>query len=664
MTGLRLHSLGAWVAISAALASSLPPTAGAYEDAGTRSAFALGAGSRAFGLGGAYTAIPGDATIMVWNAGGLGWVTRSEGYAGVTNHPMQIREDFASVVLPSWRWGTLAVSMRRLGTDGIEGRDERNLITDENLSSSESEIAVGYGRTVAASWSLGGVVKLQRQSLAGQSGSGLGADLGVTGYPFAALGVRTPWASQLTWGFALRNVVAPSIRLDQDVVRDPGLWRTGIAYRTPFGLAALDLEKGGGSAPRVHAGAEFSPAALFALRGGMNGSAMTAGAGFRSRGISVDYAFEDRPLDAVHRISLSYAFGGTVAERRAAAVRADEERIQTRLAEAFQRAQHERVQALLTQARERRNSGRFAEALEVVGTVLTLEPNQSDAMELEIESLRDHAMTLEKRGEFSDAILAYGRILNRRSSDHDAQVGSTRCRTKSDRRAARTADRRKAFARAMDVFAANNLPAARDSFDAILRRSPEDEDARAMLRRTRGALTQRAQDLLRDARRNLAARELDVAGALFEQVRALDPQTEGLAVASAALQRARSDAAGTTSNTHPATPTPMTPQQERELRDLYVQGLKAMEAKRPIEALRYLELVWSMNPRYERTAAYMKREYLLLGMDAYSSGRLDEAVSHWERALAVDPTDVRARGYLARAQQQRERSREILGEAR
>ena len=48
-------------------------------------------------------------------------------------------------------------------------------------------------------------------------------------------------------------------------------------------------------------------------------------------------------------------------------------------------------------------------------------------------------------------------------------------------------------------------------------------------------------------------------------------------------------------------------------------------------------------------------------MEAFANGRLEEAVSFWERALQVDPTDERAQGYLARAVKQLERSREILG---
>ncbi|HEU5310866.1 MAG TPA: hypothetical protein VFV24_05380, partial [Candidatus Eisenbacteria bacterium] len=111
-------------------------------------------------------------------------------------------------------------------------------------------------------------------------------------------------------------------------------------------------------------------------------------------------------------------------------------------------------------------------------------------------------------------------------------------------------------------------------------------------------------------------------------------------------------------------PRPLSPQRLAELRDLYQRGLAALTEKRQTEALRYFEIVWSASPKFARVAEHLKRQYLMLGLDAYSSGRLDEAVTLWEKAIVVDPADARARGYLTRAQKQLERSREISGEAR
>jgi cytochrome c-type biogenesis protein CcmH/NrfG len=52
------------------------------------------------------------------------------------------------------------------------------------------------------------------------------------------------------------------------------------------------------------------------------------------------------------------------------------------------------------------------------------------------------------------------------------------------------------------------------------------------------------------------------------------------------------------------------------------------------------------------------------GMDAHAAGRLEEAVSYWEKALRADPRDPRAAGFLTRARERQERTREILGGSR
>jgi tetratricopeptide (TPR) repeat protein len=650
-------------ALLAALLACVPASARADDDdGGTRSLFAAPAGSRGTALGGAFVAVPGDGSIAAWNPGGLGWAPRSEASVSTVSYDLGFREDFAAFVLPSWRIGAASIAIRRFGTTGIDGRDDRNVPTGEDLSSSETEVTLAYGRTFGSAIGVGGAVKLQRQSVAGRSGSGLGADLGVTLYPLLALHVPARWAPQLTWGLGIRNLAQPKIRLDQESVRDPSVRRTGFAYRTPFALATLDLETGGGARPRLHAGAEVSARPFLALRAGMNGDAITAGAGFRVRGIALDYAFEDRAYDPVHRIGLSYAFGPTTVERREAFLRAEDEKLQARLAEAFQRVQRERIQALLSRAEEARSAGVYGEAIEILGTIGTLDPENAEAADLEVRCLREQGAKLEQQGDLAEAAVAYGRLLEKRPQDPDARIAQGRCRAESDRRSARSAEIRKAFAQAMDAFASDDLIAARNGFAAVVRDAPNDEDARAMLRRTRAALSRRAQALLGDARRSLAERRLDSAAGLLEEARSLDPGAEGLAPLAAALERARPVATARTPEPARTAPPQASGLPESDVREFYRRGLAALAAKRSADALRYFELVWSANPKYQRVADYLKREYLIQGLDAYAAGRLDEAVAHWERALTVDPSDPRARGYLTRARQQLERSREVAGD--
>ena len=80
-----------------------------------------------------------------------------------------------------------------------------------------------------------------------------------------------------------------------------------------------------------------------------------------------------------------------------------------------------------------------------------------------------------------------------------------------------------------------------------------------------------------------------------------------------------------------------------------------------VRARGYWELVWLADPAYMNVADFLKREYLLRGLESFSRGHLEDAVELWEKALKVDPADEKTLGYLQRAREQQMRTREILG---
>lgn len=673
------------VAASAAVATLVWSQPGfAAEDAGTRSIFAQGAGNRALALGGAYTALAMDASAGLWNPGGLGLASRREFQVSHTDYDLGFAEEYASFVLPDWRWGGASVTYRRFSVGGVERVDDRNMSLGEEVSNSETEITIAYGRPLNGIWSFGGAVKMQHQALADFSGSGYGADIGIIGQPLLALLPRVTWADRVTAGVMVRNILEPAIRLNLESVRDPAVLRAGLGYRSPYLSAALDVERSSGVRPRLHAGVEYLLHPVLALRGGMTGGVGTAGAGLRWQNWALDYAFENEALSPIHRVGLSYAFGRTIAEGRAASLREEEGRIQARLAKAFQEIQSERVDLLLTRAAEARAQGRYDAALEIVATISTLEPGEPRAAALELELLREHASRLEASGDLTLAALAYGRVLEKIPADTTALAAQARCRVESDRRAERSEIQRKLFASAMDAFGSDDLLSARKGFTSILNTNPNDVDAGAMLRRVDAAIAKRAEVLVAQARRDIDAGRLKDASASIEQAKSLDRRADGLVRAEMALLQARkltesapppvaaappaaapTATAGKAGAAGPAAKRPpLTPKQRRELDDLYRRGLAALEAKRPQDAVRYWELVWSANPGYARIADYLEREYLMRGMDAFAGGRLDDAIAWWERAGEIDPDDERTKGYLARARKQAVRTREILGEGR
>jgi tetratricopeptide (TPR) repeat protein len=656
-------------AVACLLATAFLP-AGVHalaRDGGDRSLFAEGAGNRALAMGGAFVALADDASGLLWNPGGLGVAPRFEIQAMQTDYfALGIAETWAAAVLPSWRWGAAAASFRHVGVGGIEGRDGRNQRTGD-FNDSQTEIALGYGRGVGEAWSVGAAFRARMQSVAGYSANGFGFDLGLRGRPFPGDG----WTDGLTWGASLRNLVQPTLRLDSESVADPRSVRSGFAYR--WGLpglrsvvAALDVEKPAGLAAEVGGGVEMQILQQFAVRAGWNQGTLAAGTTLRLRDVACDYAFENREFDPVHRIGVTLAFGGSVADARAAAERAEGERLQALLQEGFQRRQTEQIAGLLAGARERADAGAWDEALELLGTAATLDPANPEIRAREAACHRGKGTALEQAGDFAGAAVAFGRAVAITPDDAAAAAGQARCQRESDRRAARTTETRRLFAAALDAFGAGDLATARTGFRSVLAIEANDADAAAMLRRTEDAIARQAQGWVRDAGRSLESGRLDEAAALLDQAAALAPAAEGLAATRAALQRARAAQAAAAAPaardaTRPAPPPASAPIPRRELDAMFRRGLTAMQARRSDEALRYWELVWSAEPSYPQVAEYLKRECLTRGMEAFAAGRLDEAVQFWQRAQRVDPQDPRAAGYLSRAQKQLARTREILG---
>ena len=654
-------------------------------DGGVRSTFAYGAGNRALAMGSAYVAVADDASGAIWNPAGLGRLSRRELQASSARlYGLDMSEQYGALAVPSWRWGAAALVFRRFAVGGIEMRDERNVLLSE-FEDSETEFSVAYGRSASERWSFGGLAKLQRQKIAGYDDFGLGIDLGLQARPGLLFTSGADWARRLSFGLAVRNAIEPSLRLDQDDVADPSALRTGLAYRQPIGgtralLATVDVEKTKDVDVDLRAGLEARLHSLIALRGGWNGEGYTAGAGLRWRDYSFDYVLEDNEIDTVHRFGATIAFGATTAESRQAARDAEEEDFRSRLAETFRARQEARGRELADRAASLLGERRFDEALDVAAALAALAPEDTTATSVQTRALHEKALLAEVDEDFAEASILYGRVLAI-APDHDrAAAGLARCRAESDRRAERTARIRDLFTLALDSFTSGDLVTARGRLREILEFSPDDAEARAMLGRTETAISVRVSALLARAGRSIDRSLLGDAEDALEEARGLDPEARGLPLLTARLRKAEEEltAAARRQPTQepevaatggPAEPVPapiakapaLSLKKRREIAELYRSGMEAMQADRADDALRYWELVWMNDPGYQDVSDYLKREYLLRGLESFSRGGLDDAIRLWEKALEVDPADEKTLGYLARAREQRARTREILG---
>ena len=86
--------------------------------------FILGAGPRALGMGGAFAGIADDVSASYWNPAGLSLLEHRElGVMHVTLYEETVY-DYAAAAWPILDLGTIAVSGIRLGSTGIEFRDQ------------------------------------------------------------------------------------------------------------------------------------------------------------------------------------------------------------------------------------------------------------------------------------------------------------------------------------------------------------------------------------------------------------------------------------------------------------------------------------------------------------------------------------------------------------
>ncbi len=674
-----------------ALCVCAPPTF-ALDDGGGRSVFARGAGERALALGGAYVAVADDPGGMIWNPAGLARIQRKNLYASHTNLiGMGFGEQLGMLALPSWKLGTVGLGFRRFGVDGIEGRDDRGTVYDDNLQDSETEITLGYGRSINGIWDLGLALKYQQQRLAGYSDGAPGLDVGVLVKPLLAAGGQSTVAQSFNLGFAIRNLIEPNIRLIEEGVKDPTGLRFGMAYDGDISegihlLVSADMEKTREMDSHLHAGAEVRLFDLLALRLGSNAGMMTAGAGFRVANLNVDYAFEDNPLETVHRFGLGMALGRSTEESRQASLNAQEAELQKRLVGAFMKENENRLQTIMGKAERAVADGEFEIALQRIETVRVLDPGYQGLEDLEGEAYLGQGKMLESQNDLSGATIAYQRCLVCVPGNPEALERLASVSEKSNLLAARSDVIRKQFDTALEAYAQGNFEQAKSGFTRVLELNPNDKEAAALLRSTMQTLALRSDSMIEQARAYASAGKFSEARDILDQVASMSPRHSALAGARAFVAekerraiQAKNIAQATTPKPQPkpaikpAAKNPPSPpvitgfavlsaKGKAEVADLYQRGMQAVAEDHHEDAIRYWELVWSRAPDYQNVSQNLKQEYLDQGMEAFADGRLEQSIEIWEKARTVAPDDARTQGYLARAYEHNSRIREIKGE--
>jgi hypothetical protein len=308
---------------------------------------ALGAGARALGMGGAFGAVAADASAIYWNPAGIAGM---EGRQVLAMHAEQfgdlVNYNFGAYVQPTSlvdaaHKPAFGVALIHLGApeqpitndltavdandDGIpeyfidpNGRAIYPSEYDSIRRESDNSFA-GFGTFAMETGfgNVGGTLKLIYQdAIAGESSMGIGIDLGFLRRDFLtkdlSIGAKLQDATgtYISWSTGTNEFIIPMLKL-------------GGAYRiAPAGLHGAILLAADADvffdnrqtasefwvetvSTDLHLGAELSFDDRVMIRGGVDGSNPTAGAGLYFAMVGLDYAYlHHDDFEATHRVSL------------------------------------------------------------------------------------------------------------------------------------------------------------------------------------------------------------------------------------------------------------------------------------------------------------------------------------------------------------------------
>jgi len=302
----------------------------AADEGGSAGAFLrLDIGARAAGMGGAFTAIADGPAGFHYNPAGPAWVAGRQAEVSYRKMGFDRQHGFAAVLVPLRKEAAIVGSWVHAGVSNTFERDGEGELGDQ-INESNNAVGFTFAKRFTPFWSLGINLRYVQTNIANINAYTVGFDFGTLicvprstvmiggprGLTDLRLGVvverinyKYPWNTYDYW-------IKQGESGQSFEERWPINVRGGMAisvYEQKANLA-VDVEVNQKSGSLFHAGVEVMPHSALALRGGINGTHFTAGAGVKTNvgrtTLFVDYAYSstDEFIDNEHLISIGARF--------------------------------------------------------------------------------------------------------------------------------------------------------------------------------------------------------------------------------------------------------------------------------------------------------------------------------------------------------------------
>lgn len=267
-------------------------------------------GARTTGIGGAFVAAADEPLGVIWNPACLTKVFQNEIHLETARYFEETTINGLSFSTPERRiLPGFGLTVLSLSSGEFERTNELNDVIG-TFREGEMAFLLSASKSLSKRVALGANLKVIRQSIDEFDASGAGADVGLL----------VDLMPSLTVGASLLNVGGPSLTLRETDETYPAEFRGGFAFRFLSGrsLVTADVKYNADTGSRIHAGSEFWVHPKMAMRLGYYDQYVSGGISFNfAQGIRFDYGVSDHILGVLHRVGISYRFGGYYADSEA-----------------------------------------------------------------------------------------------------------------------------------------------------------------------------------------------------------------------------------------------------------------------------------------------------------------------------------------------------------
>ncbi len=428
-------------------------------------------GSRPLAMGEAYTAVADDTSSIIFNPAGLNFVNAFQIQAMSNQWFSGISQRMALAAFPIG-FGVLGIGYTDLNSGDILGYSNTGT-AEAVFSTASNAVIVSYASKFREDLFYGVSIKGISEKLESFTGSSFGADLGI----------KYIMNSDLHLGASVLNL-GPGLRFDQETTPLPITIRGGASYNAKVFEKDLKLAADVvlySDSNKFNLGAEYKPHEILALRAGLYGRNLRAGAGLTTKPVVIDYSFApDANLGATHQISLTFFLQGEDPIKKSIVENLAQAKAYYKASD-YSNAivKYERV-LQLEPLNEEAKSGLVKSQQELnLTTYRFIALRQKTEMEEFTKEMLQKGKAFMGQGRYSDAVIVYSEILKVDPTNMEVlrQQDQARARLQERLNTKNKLESKEDVAEAMKHISLSQFEAAREKLASALSKDPENRQA-------------------------------------------------------------------------------------------------------------------------------------------------------------------------------------------